>query len=178
MIDVRTEQLLPARDLPAYLASRGFGKTVSTRTVRRWIEHGSEGIRLEAVRIGGVLMTSLEALQRWVVAQNPTSATPAPNNDARPSPRVAGPHAVPSKAETDHLLTEFRLKPTEVDRLLDTLVDCPESARAHVAGALFRCQIRRLSDLSRRTLDELLAIRGMGPRSAPVLRALWARLGS
>ena len=58
MIDIRTEQLLPVRDVPAYLESRGLGKRVAQKSVQRWIHRGSDGAKLEAIRIGGMLVTA------------------------------------------------------------------------------------------------------------------------
>ena len=70
MIDIRTEHLLPVKDVPGYLESRGIGKRVTLRSVNRWIQRGSDGAKLEAIRIGGMAVTSREALQRWVEAQS------------------------------------------------------------------------------------------------------------
>ncbi len=70
MINVNSEQLLPARKVPAYLQSRGLGRRVHVSAVYRWMKAGIDGIRLESVRIGGQLVTSAEAIQRRVEARD------------------------------------------------------------------------------------------------------------
>lgn len=58
MIDIATERLLRLGAVPAFLAARGV--RVSRRAVYDWKESGA----LETVRVGGILHTSEEALQR------------------------------------------------------------------------------------------------------------------
>jgi Protein of unknown function (DUF1580) len=69
MININHEQVLPVNKVPAYLQSRGLGKRVSVGTVYRWMIAGVGGVRLETVRIGGQMVTSAEAIQRWVEAR-------------------------------------------------------------------------------------------------------------
>ena len=44
---------------------RRHGRTVHLGTLYRWHSRGLRGTRLEAIRIGGTLCTSMEALQRF-----------------------------------------------------------------------------------------------------------------
>jgi len=67
MIDTVREQLLPLRKVPDYLAQRG-AKRPHVSACHRWALAGLQGIRLETVRIGGVLHTSVEAIDRWTRA--------------------------------------------------------------------------------------------------------------
>src|SRR5262245_61512614 len=140
MIQVHTERLLPIKELPAYLDSRGFGRKVTKRTVTRWISHGRAGARLEAIRIGGRIMTSVEAVQRWVAAQNSAAEQPAlaaspPAYRASSQPPAP---PVPTHQQTERILMEHRIVPTELDRLIEGLPDELPGARSHVAGVLFR----------------------------------------
>jgi Protein of unknown function (DUF1580) len=80
MININHEQLLPVNKVPAYLQSRGLGKRVSVGTVYRWMIAGVGGVRLETVRIGGQMVTSAEAIQRWVEARERA------RNKNRPAP--------------------------------------------------------------------------------------------
>jgi hypothetical protein len=79
MIDPFRETMMPlakaARSIP--------GRTVSPQSVYRWISHGIEGVKLEALNVGGRMQTSQEALARFfhsVTEVKQRSATD-PNED-------------------------------------------------------------------------------------------------
>ncbi len=57
-IEIECERLMTLAQAAAYLTDRGAPRSVST--VRDWAQKG----RLETVEIGGILHTSVEALQR------------------------------------------------------------------------------------------------------------------
>lgn len=65
VINIHTEQLIATRDVPDYLPPRHNGRRIHLSACYRWIKLGIQGIVLEAVRIGGMTYTSLEALQRF-----------------------------------------------------------------------------------------------------------------
>lgn len=70
-----------ARSLP-----RRSDKPVAPSTVHRWRLHGIQGIRLEAIKIGGTWHTTDEAFQRFcekLTAQ--ADATPVPYSPASKS---------------------------------------------------------------------------------------------
>ncbi len=67
MIDLTREDVLMISEVPAYLASRGGRKPHET-TVRRWIDEGLNGVRLEIVMLGGFQHTSAQALARFTQA--------------------------------------------------------------------------------------------------------------
>ena len=82
-IDLRTEQIYPLReiaDLPC-LPRRRRGARLHVSTLIRWCTTGVRGVRLEALRVGGTLCTSVQALQRFFdrlsrnAAITPTGAT-------------------------------------------------------------------------------------------------------
>jgi hypothetical protein len=181
MIDIHTERLLPVKDLPGYLESRGLGKRISMKTINRWVLTGCDGVRLEVVRFGGIHATSYEAVQRWAdrqaqaldadaaprIGPTPRRSSAPPATDSRPGPR-----------ETVRILTENRLMPTEIDKLIDTIELPPGSSGGYVASVLFRSGFRTVADLRRSTIEKLLSIQGIGKRSAPVIRDLWAAVSS
>lgn len=47
------------------------GRPLGAETVRQWVKQGRRGILLESVRIGGRIYTSVQALDRFIAAQNP-----------------------------------------------------------------------------------------------------------
>lgn len=81
-------------DAPAHLPTRPDGRRTHHSTCLRWVLRGVRGVRLEAVRLGGRWVTSLEALNRF--AANLTAATsltapvpPTPTALLRHDDRVA-----------------------------------------------------------------------------------------
>jgi hypothetical protein len=66
MIDIKREQLLTLAEASRKLPSSRRGKKVHVATIFRWHKHGSRGVKLECVRVGSSLMTTVEALQRFI----------------------------------------------------------------------------------------------------------------
>jgi len=67
MIDIQTERVLSLTEAsrqPA-LPRRRNGKQPHVATLYRWAQRGVKGVRLETIRVGGTLCTSMEALQRF-----------------------------------------------------------------------------------------------------------------
>jgi hypothetical protein len=62
-IIVAEETVIPLADVPNHVPPRR-GKKLHVATVFRW-KDGLRGVRLETIRIGGCLHTSVEALQRF-----------------------------------------------------------------------------------------------------------------
>ena len=173
MIDVRTEHLLPLNDLPEYLESRGLGRRVSMRAVRTWIRVGYRGARLESVRIGDSILTSEEAVQRWVQAQNCAGA--AANASASSAERARQLPQGPSSEHraSMHLLVEHRVFSTELDRLIRSLPGHAKSTLSYASGVLFRAGLRTVEHARQCGREGLLATTGIGPRTAPVVESLW-----
>lgn len=91
MIDLLNEQVLTIPEAAKRLPGRR-GKPIHVSTVYRWIQTGVEGIRLEAARMGGTMVTSVEALQRFLVGLSSGSPTrlnqrPGPRKRRRGSPQ-------------------------------------------------------------------------------------------
>jgi hypothetical protein len=172
-----SERLLPLADLPTHLESRGFGSRVSIRTVRKWAADGLKGTRLETIKIGRVTMTSHEAVQRWIDAQaagGPRATTTQPALHPTTEPAVA---VTPEQEASLHLLTEHRVMPTELDQAINAL-DLPRTTLAYTAGILFRAGLRTPDDARREGHQGLMAIQGMGSRSALVIRELMHALAA
>lgn len=70
MIEISAEHLIPIRSVPHRLPPRDNGRCVHISAVYRWVQRGVRGVHLKAVRIGGVLYTSKEALQQFVEQLN------------------------------------------------------------------------------------------------------------
>lgn len=63
-IDIANEQLLTLKDASSKLPRKN-GKKIHHSTIFRWAQRGRRGIRLETIRLGRTIWTSLEALQRF-----------------------------------------------------------------------------------------------------------------
>ena len=76
MIDITTEKLLTLAEAAALLPGRP-----STATIWRWRTKGTCGRKLESIALGGKVLTSAEALQRFAQqlggANNPAVRSPA-----------------------------------------------------------------------------------------------------
>lgn len=69
MIDLQNEKIFPFTELPARLQEKTSSKQrVHIATAHRWRQRGIQGIRLKTALIGGQLVTSHEAVNRFVEA--------------------------------------------------------------------------------------------------------------
>jgi hypothetical protein len=69
-------------DAPANLPVGPSGRRIHHSTCLRWVLRGVRGVRLEAVRLGGRWVTSLEALDRFALRVTATSSAPTPPSPA------------------------------------------------------------------------------------------------
>jgi hypothetical protein len=104
MIDLSTA--LPLRDVASLLPPGRRGRPVTQGCVMRWILRGVKGpggrrVRLEAVRLGGRWLTSLEALERFALAQTPGAGGEPPTS--------SGPHDDKCERAARTEAVEFRL---------------------------------------------------------------------
>lgn len=65
MIDLSTETLISLAEAARLRPSGRKGRPTHISTIHRWISHGTAGVRLESIRLGGARFTSREALQRF-----------------------------------------------------------------------------------------------------------------
>jgi hypothetical protein len=65
MIDLAAEHVLTLSQAAKHVPKRR-GKHAHSSTIYRWATGGCRGVKLEAVRIGGTICTSVEAVQRFI----------------------------------------------------------------------------------------------------------------
>jgi hypothetical protein len=80
VIDLKNETMLSLAEAAKRLPPHRLGRPVHSSCLFRWIFDGvklpsGERIRLEAIRLGGRWLTSVEALQKFAEAQTPAIAT-------------------------------------------------------------------------------------------------------
>jgi hypothetical protein len=88
MIKLTKEKVVKLAVAAKYLPERRRGKTPHPSCLYRWAGPGLRGCRLDTIRVGGTLCTSIEALQRFfdaLTAADAAGAQPLPN---RPSADV------------------------------------------------------------------------------------------
>ena len=69
MIDLESETLLPLKAAAGHKLLRAKSpnrKAVNFSTIWRWATRGSRGVQLETARVGSTLVTSVEALHRFI----------------------------------------------------------------------------------------------------------------
>ena len=89
MFDPTVEPPIPLKDVPSlpwlkqFLRS-GAGRKLAFSTVWRWTQSGIGGVKLETVRVGGVLCTSEGALKRFFCrAAQPAEQPPTSGEQRR-----------------------------------------------------------------------------------------------
>jgi hypothetical protein len=65
MSAIAGEDLIRFAEVPDLVPAR-----VSTVTVARWARVGVRGVKLETIRVGGKVLTSREAVERFLAAMN------------------------------------------------------------------------------------------------------------
>ena len=78
MIDTTQEQPLPLALLSREVTNRDGDRGINVSTMFRWIQRGVKGVRLETVMIGGIRMSSREALARFFQATTRAANGEAP----------------------------------------------------------------------------------------------------
>ena len=64
-IDITREQVITLREATAILPRQKGQKGLHISTLYRWCSRGVRGVRLETLKLGGRVVTSVEALQRF-----------------------------------------------------------------------------------------------------------------
>jgi len=75
MIDIDNEELLTLREVASLFPSARTKGQLTPATVYRWASRGIEGVVLETVRVGGVRMSSREAVKRFIDRRSGTPAS-------------------------------------------------------------------------------------------------------
>jgi hypothetical protein len=96
-IDIALETLIPPLEVTRLRPVGRNGRPMHISTVYRHFFIGVRGVRLEYIRFGGNLYTSLEAVQRFTAALTPSS-----------SPGSKEPHVV-SDGQVERELNELGL---------------------------------------------------------------------
>ena len=64
-ISLADEQVISLAEATRLLPRQVNGKKVHVSTLHRWCSRGLRGVRLESLKLGGRVVTSVEALQRF-----------------------------------------------------------------------------------------------------------------
>ena len=80
MIDLKSEAPLSFKQAAERMPGRN-GVGIHVSALHRWYTHGVAGVKLEALKVGGTLITTVEALERFIDRLNkPDDSTePDPN---------------------------------------------------------------------------------------------------
>jgi hypothetical protein len=81
VIDLKSETPLSLAQAAALLPPSRGGRRVHRSFLIRAITRGTNGVRLEAVRIGRRWITSVEAIERWLEGQTERAAGEATRGD-------------------------------------------------------------------------------------------------
>jgi Protein of unknown function (DUF1580) len=86
MINLLSEELLTLGQAARVRPPGRRGRPTHRSTVARWIARGLRGCRLEALRLGGTLYTTREALQRFAADLTAATDSSPPTSPARRRP--------------------------------------------------------------------------------------------
>lgn len=94
MIDLVHENVVSLNEASklSILPRRRAGRRPHTSTLYRWARRGFAGVKLETIRVGGTLCTSVEALQRFaerLSAADPRASAPIAVTPARRRREIA-----------------------------------------------------------------------------------------
>ncbi len=76
-IDLSHERVLTLRKAARFLPRQRGGKSVHISTLYRWASAGVGGVRLETLKLGGRVVTSIEAIERFALRCSMTDSTAA-----------------------------------------------------------------------------------------------------
>ncbi len=79
-IDLQCEQVMSLQEAAGVLPRQPGGKKVHISTLYRWATAGVRGTHLETLRIGGRVVTSVEALQRFAERCSATDPARGPRS--------------------------------------------------------------------------------------------------
>lgn len=87
-INIHTETVLTLTQATKHLPPRRRGRRPTPQTLYRWARGGLRGQRLETIRVGGTLCTSLQALQRFAERLSATDRPIPSQEECRTRPDV------------------------------------------------------------------------------------------
>ena len=89
MIDLQQENILSMSEAAKRMPRIRSGRRVHIATLYRWATSGVSGVKLETLRVGGTLCTSMEAIQRFAERCTDPSAKPSTSASRRREIRKA-----------------------------------------------------------------------------------------
>ena len=92
-VDLKTETIVNLKQAAAHLGASRGGRPVSYGYLTRAILKGVNGHHLEGLKVGSRWLTSIEALQRWAMAQTPGLESSSPGQATPASRRAAAERA-------------------------------------------------------------------------------------
>jgi hypothetical protein len=99
VIDITTgKPLIPLAQVPSlpFIPHRRCGRKLHVSTIFRWAQRGVNGVRLEVLRAGGSLCTTVEALQQFFA-----SLAEAHRHECRPPTKPAPRYLTQVERELD-----------------------------------------------------------------------------
>lgn len=90
----QVDRLLEEGLLSIVDAAEAEGLRISPKTTIRWALHGTGGVRLETVKVGGRRLTSRAAIRRFVAAQQHDEVPHGPVIDAKAADRILEAHGL------------------------------------------------------------------------------------
>jgi hypothetical protein len=140
-IDITMEDLIRLNEVPKlkFMPPGKDGKRIALSTVYRWTMGGTGGVKLETLKVGGTLCTSVEALQRFFNGLSKSDNTRFEEASSRSrqfeaneemlNKAIYGPSGKPGKMDAEmkaamkdpklsHLSPEHRRRHLEADRRL------------------------------------------------------------
>jgi hypothetical protein len=100
-IDITKDKLISLKDA-AKLFPKAGGGHIHSKTVKNWITHGYQGIKLEGAQVGSKFYTTTDALRRFSEQLNERRQPESPGIGQAGSPAaVNDPAAAPTPAEDD-----------------------------------------------------------------------------
>jgi hypothetical protein len=100
-IDITKDKLISLKDA-AKLFPKAGGGHIHSKTVKNWITHGYQGIKLEGAQVGSKFYTTTDALRRFSEQLNERRQPEAPGIGQPGSPVAANnPAAAATPAEDD-----------------------------------------------------------------------------
>ncbi len=84
MLDLSQETIISFNEAAGRIPSYRPGRKTHVATLHRWAKDGVRGVKLDSARLGGRLVTSDEALQRFsdALSQNPDASVPPVQSSA------------------------------------------------------------------------------------------------
>ena len=98
MVDLTSEEIVTLREVVRILPRQPNGKALHISTLYRWCSRGLRGVQLESLRLGGRVVTSIEALQRFAERCSTAESTAGSSTTQRRKREIERAEAALNKA--------------------------------------------------------------------------------